>query len=672
MKKKTFVLSLAVFGLALVSCGEGPQEPDKPFSFERINYDLKEGVDPDELQGAPWINSNLSGMTAKIEKPSEKDDFYASVNYDALCANEPGPFNIGNEKSEEQAHHIIHDETDAPNSQFIRKAYELSNTDVTGEVKTMLDSYLSTDLIYNSIQFPNTCPFFSFRGDGENTYIFEYGDGYVQGEVGLPTLFYYGVYYEEYLDITKYFVSLLSDAFEFTISDEQFQKVCELEQTIADEVYKGAYLFGIKYTSYTFEELEEKYSEMIPAITTVIGEEVAEDAVFKVSNLTEAAYKLVQESYASEEGKLTLQYAQMLRTAFDYRTLMGLDRYSIMSYYLSQIYVFRDTNLYGVPTDLAREYLVRYMIFHIVEKAQVTLYGSEEVKQMITNTIEDAIDGYIELADEIEWISDKTRNGIKKKLEHMTYKSCYSDIIKNYPAIDETNLDSFTFFDIHEKYQDLISQLKLNNTYEDGYVWQHYSSRVVNAFYFQQLNEFAILNGMATAYDYYNSTEELYAMIGVVIGHEISHAFDENGADFDENGNYKNWWASADKKVFTGKVNEVKKFFKQINLFDDEYVDGDNVCSEAIADMGGVKVMLTLAKKVENFDYDKFFRKFAFFWLENWFSEEEVARQLKDTHPFSYLRVNVTVAQFDEFVETYHLKSGDGMYIPKDQRIAIW
>ena len=79
--------------------------------------------------------------------------------------------------------------------------------------------------------------------------------------------------------------------------------------------------------------------------------------------------------------------------------------------------------------------------------------------------------------------------------------------------------------------------------------------------------------------------------------------------------------------------------------------------------------MLKLAKKVKNFDYNKFFRAYASLWKEEYY---DLSRIDQDSHPYAYLRCNVTLAQFDEFVKTYHLKSGDGMYIPKDERVKIW
>ena len=114
-------------------------------------------------------------------------------------------------------------------------------------------------------------------------------------------------------------------------------------------------------------------------------------------------------------------------------------------------------------------------------------------------------------------------------------------------------------------------------------------------------------------------------------------------------------------------------FYNQIGVLNDLTVNGENVNGEATADMGGVHMCLEIAKDIDNFDYDLFFRASARTWLFQPMGQWEAEwRADDDSHPFYYLRANVTLAQFDEFVETYDLGPGDGMYIPKSERVAIW
>ena len=113
-------------------------------------------------------------------------------------------------------------------------------------------------------------------------------------------------------------------------------------------------------------------------------------------------------------------------------------------------------------------------------------------------------------------------------------------------------------------------------------------------------------------------------------------------------------------------------FYNNINLFGSNNVSGNTVNTEATADMGGIKVMLQLAREIPNFDYDAFFKAAANTWCIQPYSDSEANSRLSDAHPFAYLRVNVTLAQFDEFVETYNIQPGDGMFIPSNERVKIW
>lgn len=114
-------------------------------------------------------------------------------------------------------------------------------------------------------------------------------------------------------------------------------------------------------------------------------------------------------------------------------------------------------------------------------------------------------------------------------------------------------------------------------------------------------------------------------------------------------------------------------YYDQVVAFDDgtPYF-GQLVQTEAIADMAGLKCMLKMAEKVDDFDYDKFFRANAILWARTGSKEVMEYYATVDVHPLNYLRSNVSSAQFDEFLETYGIKEGDGMYVAPDDRIAVW
>ena len=167
------------------------------------------------------------------------------------------------------------------------------------------------------------------------------------------------------------------------------------------------------------------------------------------------------------------------------------------------------------------------------------------------------------------------------------------------------------------------------------------------------------------------SDEELYARIGMVIGHEISHAFDSTGAQYDKDGNMNLWWTQEDWKAFNEKNARLEAYYSAMQAWEGENLDGSILTGEACADMGGLKCMLRIAAKKEGFDYDRFFRSYADLWLAEG-TLNYTYSHLKDEHPLPYLRVNCVLQQYDEFLDFYGITEGDGMYLAPEDRVNIW
>jgi len=205
--------------------------------------------------------------------------------------------------------------------------------------------------------------------------------------------------------------------------------------------------------------------------------------------------------------------------------------------------------------------------------------------------------------------------------------------------------------------------------------WDYSEVYEVNSNYDPQDNSINIFPGILGGAFYREdmTREEMLAGIGMVIGHEISHAFDSQGSQFDATGAMADWWTEADKKAFDEKVNKLIAYYDNIKVNDlCGNCDGEFLSAEAIADLASIKCMLSIAKEDPNFDYDKFFRTYAGVWLRVMTPENELWRMTQDNHPLSYLRVNLTVAQFDEFIKTYGITPSDGMYIAPADRITVW
>ena len=197
--------------------------------------------------------------------------------------------------------------------------------------------------------------------------------------------------------------------------------------------------------------------------------------------------------------------------------------------------------------------------------------------------------------------------------------------------------------------------------------------QTVNCFYNPQTNGIYIMGAFAQGDIYHSgmSDEELYAKVGAVIGHEISHAFDSSGAQFDKDGNMANWWTEEDYATFQGRNEKMVAYYNAMHPWEGQNFYGSIMTGEACADMAGIKCMLRIAAEKPDFDYDAFFRAFADIWLTKDSLQFAYVR-INDNHPMAYLRINATLQQFDEFLDCYGIGEGDGMYLAPEDRVNIW
>ncbi len=169
-----------------------------------------------------------------------------------------------------------------------------------------------------------------------------------------------------------------------------------------------------------------------------------------------------------------------------------------------------------------------------------------------------------------------------------------------------------------------------------------------------------------------SSKEDLYGTIGAVMAHEMSHGFDDNGVNYDKDGMPVTWISDEDAKIFDENVKKVESYYDGISPFEGYNCDGEVVSSEAVADMTGMQAILKHAAKEKDFDYEKFFKAYAYYNKYMSSYEDDIYCISSDPHPLNYLRVNVASQQFDEFNDTFDVKEGDGMYLAPENRILVW
>ena len=304
------------------------------------------------------------------------------------------------------------------------------------------------------------------------------------------------------------------------------------------------------------------------------------------------------------------------------------------------------------------------------------VYLKAEDKERLTKLVEDVIDVYHRIINEADFITEDTKKNAIEKLEARKLHVYYPDDWSKYEC-DGLEIRSAgeggNVFEAYAALSKYNAEKMVRDYYEpvDNDLWSGTPS-TVNCFYNFTNNSINILAGFANGsiYNSEMSDEEVYAGIGTVIGHEISHGFDSTGSQFDKNGNMKDWWTEEDKQKFNQKNKKMADYFNKMHPWEGQDFYGGIMTGEAGADMGGVKSMLMLAEKKEDFDYDLFFRRYAANWMEQC-SLQMCYRYFNDVHPIGYLRTNVTLQQFDEFINTYDIREGDGMYLAPEDRVNV-
>ncbi len=314
-----------------------------------------------------------------------------------------------------------------------------------------------------------------------------------------------------------------------------------------------------------------------------------------------------------------------------------------------------------------------------MDNMYIQKYCSEEQREAIQEIIKSVIAEYRVMLSEEDWLSEETREKAIEKLDAIKIRAVYPDKLEDWSDLEfNSTAEGGNLLDatIHIKQYLRERDLAKANEKVDKEVWDQVAmpASMVNAFYAYHDNSINILAGIlnGTAYQDDFTYEQMLGGIGMIIGHEISHAFDPKGAQFDKDGEFSSWWTEEDKAAFDERAAKLIAYYDALEPVDGVQYSGTRVQGEAVADMGGMKSVLRIASGQSDFDYEQFFESYARLWAVTMIKSEAINRSKVDTHPLNYLRTNVTVQQFDEFYETYDVREGDGMYLAPEDRICVW
>jgi predicted metalloendopeptidase len=308
-----------------------------------------------------------------------------------------------------------------------------------------------------------------------------------------------------------------------------------------------------------------------------------------------------------------------------------------------------------------------------------TAAAKERARTMVANLVAALKEDLTTLS----WMSNETRQKAIAKLEAYNRKIGYPDKWRDYEALKVARGAYYNNLVSAGEFEFKRGAAKIGKPV-DKTEWGM-SPPTVNAYYNPQFNEIVFPAGILQPPFYDPKADDAfnYGGIGAVIGHEMTHGFDDNGARFDANGNLVMWWTPDDYKKFTDRTNCVVKQFDSFEVEPGLNQKGQLVVGESVADLGGLTVAYAAYQKslegkprpkdINGFTPEqRFFLGWAQVWAQNIRPEAARLRTATDPHPLGKFRVNGPLSNMPQFAAAYQCKAGDAMVRPPDQRCQIW
>lgn len=303
--------------------------------------------------------------------------------------------------------------------------------------------------------------------------------------------------------------------------------------------------------------------------------------------------------------------------------------------------------------------------------------AKERMQQLVKN-LQRALGIRIE---NLTWMSDETKAQALEKLDTFKAKIGYPDKWRDYSALNISS-DSSLWENVVNvsKFEDAFWLEKIGQK-KDPTIW-YMNAHEVNAYYDPSTNEICFPAGILQ-YPFFDMSADdafNYAAIGSVIGHEMTHGFDDSGRQFDKDGNLRDWWTAADAEAFTQRANVMKEYFNNIEIASGINANGEFTLGENLADYGGVTVSYTAYKNFATPSNtingltanQRFFIAYAGVWAQNIRDAEALRLTKMDEHSLGEWRVNGILPHIDAWYEAFNVNASDKMYIEPEKRVKIW
>ena len=390
----------------------------------------------------------------------------------------------------------------------------------------------------------------------------------------------------------------------------------------------------------------------------------------------------------SEDHLDELKAYYIMKTIYAVCDLLDMETHEEVNYILARGYEEEEDPLNPDSPEVRKkkQFLADYLEQYVrapFEMMYIGAYCDPEEKELITALAQDVKTQLREVLANEEWLSETGRKNAVDKLDNMQLKVLYPDKYFSYEGLDIHEGMSLLEMARNAAFFDKCRQSQLVGKAYDRSMWDLniMPTTAINAYNEITSNSMVILAGYVAGnitFDPNGRYEVNLAKLGTTIGHEMTHGFDDHGYGYDRTGRHIDYGdenamlTSEDTAELLKRSVNLIAAFSTISPMPGVETYNGSISGEAIADMGGMKTAIMAAETKADFDYDLFFRSYAELWRKKVSRKIEKIYVQADEHPIANLRTNVTLQQFDRFMETYDIKPGDGMYLAPENRITVW
>ena len=425
------------------------------------------------------------------------------------------------------------------------------------------------------------------------------------------------------------------------------------------------------YNIFTFSELKEMFPK------------AGLDSAYAISGLAESSQILVSDvgllkaaaPYFSEE------HVDYLKTRLRIELLAGFG--GTLNREFQDAAETYQQELLGTSGSITDEYrasqIVQQQFGAEIGRVYAEKYFSPEAKADVEEMVHEFLEIYEQRIRGLDWMSEATKEKAVEKLHSMSIKVGYPDDDDWDDSMDAVDIKSVA--EGGSYFANMVEIARVTREYlidmqgkpVDKSIWAM-NVYTVNACYIAQFNEIVFPAGILRApmYDVNNTREQNLGGIGYIIAHEITHAFDNNGAKFGKDGNAEDWWTAEDYAAFQKLCSRVVAHYDGAEGSNGVACKGELTLSENIADLGAAACVTEAAKRMENPDFKQLFETMARSWESTATRSTRQYVAQVDVHAPDKLRVNRVLVNLPEFYEAFDIGPGDGMYVAPEDRVLIW